>query len=266
MTATVTGWSTTSIPTSATGTRWTPAAPLAASRSCGSGTAGTASTSSSAGRSSRAERTCLRVDRRVQRSPFPVRERPGRPGIHVVGHDDGLRLGGDPSGPRADRLGRPDRRSAVPGSATGDEDRLVLQRELAPEIDRDPDDHEIDRGAEGLAHPPVPAFLQVGQVDRVVDVPVVIDVAPPDADLELLHGGRAYGAGGKAEESRRPRAIARGLRSERGAPPSRSVTRRGWFGARCCAFVTARACPRSRWSGDGRSRRRPPLGTTATTS
>ena len=120
---------------------------------------------------------------------------------------------------------------------------LVLERELPAEVDRDTNDHEPDVVAEGPADPPIAAFLQVGEVDGVIDVAVVVHVAPPDPDLDLLHAGGAYGP----DITKAP-GFARGLRSERGAPPLLSVPRAGRFEAGCCGSVTetggARAHPR----------------------
>src|SRR4029079_6737100 len=63
-------------------------------------------------------------------------------------------------------------------------------RELVPVVDRDPGEYEVPGlvGAEQGFHQPVAALLEVGQVDGVVDVAVVVDVAPADRDRHLVHG------------------------------------------------------------------------------
>src|SRR4029079_16164819 len=63
-------------------------------------------------------------------------------------------------------------------------------RELVPVVDRDPGEYEVPGlvGAEQGFHQPVAALLEVGQVDGIVDVPVVVDVAPADRDRHLVHG------------------------------------------------------------------------------
>src|SRR5262249_27750570 len=156
------------------------------------------------GGSSLADLAGVSLDRRLERGPVPVRERPRPPGAGIVRHDHRLGLRGQPTGSRPDRLGGADRRRPVAGAATGDGDAAGIEGELPAEVDRDPQDHEVDRGAEDRPHPSVAAFLEIGEVDGVVDVAVVVHVAPPDLDLDLLHAGGAYGVAGGPESHEGP--------------------------------------------------------------
>ena len=68
-------------------------------------------------------------------------------------------------------------------------DGLVLEPQLAPEVDREPGDDEVPRRlvAHGRVEPLVAALLEVGGVDGVVDVPERVHVPPPDLDTLLVH-------------------------------------------------------------------------------
>ena len=57
--------------------------------------------------------------------------------------------------------------------------------DLGAQVDLDPRHHVVRIAAEGLHVEGVPAFLQVGQEHRVVDVPQGVNIMPPQADLML---------------------------------------------------------------------------------
>jgi hypothetical protein len=86
-------------------------------------------------------------------------------------------------------------RRADPRERARDDDLLVLEPQLPPEVDRDACENEVPRVAgvpERLLDPLVPALLEVRGVDGVVDVHVGVDVAPADLDeLLMRHGPRS---------------------------------------------------------------------------
>ena len=115
------------------------------------------------------------------------------PQVAVAGDEDGLRLGGELTVSRADLLAQREARVADPLEGARDDDLLVLEAELAPEVDRDACENEIPRVAriaERVVDPLVATLLEVGRVDGVVDVHVRVDVAPADLDTLLMRHGR----------------------------------------------------------------------------
>ena len=93
------------------------------------------------------------------------------------------------------------------------DDPVVALGELAPVVDLDAGDDVAERVlADRADQPLVPHLLQVREKNGVVDVPVRVEVAPPDLDLLLVHGCRRVGGGdsnsardGRRRDTRRRR-------------------------------------------------------------
>ena len=126
----------------------------------------------------------------LEGGPLRVAERTGAACLGVARHEDGLRLGGELAADRDDLLPCRHARRADPREPEPRHDRVVVLRQLAPEVDRHARRH-IAPGVAGVSERPleplVPHLFEVGEVDRVVHVAVGVLVAPADLDLLLVH-------------------------------------------------------------------------------
>src|SRR2546428_7725546 len=122
----------------------------------------------------------------------PHRTRPTGFGVACDKHR--LRLSREFAAVRANLLPGCHARGPDPGESAADENRVVVEAELTPEVDRDACDHEVARSrvvADRVLKPLVTTLLEIRQVDRVVDVVVRVDVVPSDLDPLLVHAWRS---------------------------------------------------------------------------
>src|SRR3990172_390711 len=105
-----------------------------------------------------------RLPRALERRALGIRDRPRAACIAVAGDEDRLGLGGDPAHLGADLLPQREAGRADALQTAGDGDPLVLEPELAAEVDRHPGEDVVplvpDPG-EDDREPLVPALPQV---------------------------------------------------------------------------------------------------------
>src|SRR5262245_22737399 len=129
------------------------------------------------------------LENTLERLALRLRQRSRAPELAVTGDQDRLGLGGQLAFARPDLLAERDTRVADAPERAAHDDLLVLEPQLAPEVDRDAREHEVPRVAElpeSGVDPLVAALLEIRRVDGVVDVHVRIDVAPADLDALLV--------------------------------------------------------------------------------
>src|SRR6187402_1526434 len=129
------------------------------------------------------------LENTLERLALRLRQRARAPELAVTRDQHRLPFCRELALPRADLLAQRDARVADALERAADDDLLVLQPKLSPEVDRDTREHEVpgvSEVAERAVDPLVAALLEVRGVHGVVDVHVRVDVAPPDLDALLV--------------------------------------------------------------------------------